>query len=137
MPMDNRTQILSREELFGDDSVSCDLVNISYVLCLLEPEEARSILNELRNGQSNAVFAIVDYTLQNRTRAEVLGLLSAHEEKKWREKLGDDEFVRTHTRFTHKSLCALLRSAGLCPLNEELSSLDPAGIRSAIIAHPQ
>lgn len=127
--------IASRENIFGDRRTSYDLINISYVLCMLEPEEAKGILEELRTAHPEALFTIVDYTLNNRTDLDIPNLLSSNEEMKWQQNIGVDEFIRTHTRFTRQSLCALVQSAGLHPMNGRAAALDEDGIRSAIVTY--
>lgn len=123
--------IVSTEQVFGPNRDQFDIVNISYVLCLMEPNEARETLEKLREAHSSASFIIIDYTLQGRSQMEVQQLLIADTEKKWREKLGEDEFHRTHTRFSPECLSELVRDSGIS--HDQPKPLDKKNLRAFII----
>ncbi len=111
-----------------------DIISISYVMCCMDPLEARAMLANLQEAQQSAQYVIVDYTLRGRTREDVLALLTSNQEMKWRHHMGEDEFARTRMQHTPASLAALTQSAGLGVWNGKAAPLDPAGMRSAIIA---
>jgi hypothetical protein len=125
--------IINEDDVFGPQAPSYDLINISYVLCLLEPDEARKILEHLRARHPQATITIIDYVLQGRTQADVLGLLTADEERNWIKKQGAEEFYRTHTRFTIESLAALVRDALHLIQSGMQRYLDRARLRAAVI----
>lgn len=123
-------------EIFGPDRTTFDIIALSYVLCCVSPEEGRYILRDLRACQPQARLLIVDYTLATRSRMEVLQLLTAREEMKWRDRMGDTAFAETRRRFTRETLEDFVRSAGHDILGHA-APLDDAGIRSAVVTHPE
>ena len=127
--------IATKQDVYGDARIPFDIVNLSYVLCCMEPIDAIYALKNLKASHSKAMLAIVDYTLRNRSEIEVLQLLTSHEEMKWRRHMGDEAFAHTRRQFTPESLEHLIRMAGYSLL-ECAIPLDKAGIRAAIVALP-
>ncbi|MDD3896540.1 MAG: hypothetical protein PHU04_01670 [Candidatus Peribacteraceae bacterium] len=113
------------------------IISISYVICCMAPQEARTMLAELQEAQQSAQYVIVDYTLRDRTREEVLALLTSNQEMKWRRHMGEDAFAQTRMQHTPQSLVELVESAGLRARNGKAAPMDPAGLRSAIVAEAQ
>lgn len=112
-----------------------NIVNISYVLCLLEPEEARKILSDLSLAHPYAKFLITDYVL--RGRENLLEVLNSKEENKWRASIGEEEFRRTHARFDASSLAELVENSGFSKPSGSAWYLDHLGIRETILTEPE
>lgn len=134
-PRDQRERIASGQNVYGDQRIPFDIVTLSYVLCCMEPQELLPTLQHLRTSQPQAVMIIVEYVLCGRSSLEILGLLTANEEMKWRAYMGEDHFVETRERFTRESLETLLRKAGFSLLGR-VAPLDRAGIRAAAVTLP-
>ncbi len=126
--------IADEQEAFGEGPRQFNLVNLSYVLCLMEPSEARDVLNRLSSAHPNARFVVVDYVL--RGREELVKQLDSAAENKWRQKMGDAEFNRTHCRFDESSLEELLSMNGFSAPSATLE-LDDLGIRKALLTEPE
>lgn len=109
-----------------------DFINISYVLCSMEPDEARQALSDLKNRFNRAEIFVLDYVLNG--REELINLLQSNEECKWRQIQGEKEFRRTRTRFTAGSLKAALMESGLEIIFDGLHYLDSNQLRCAAIA---
>lgn len=129
-----QSRIVGAQEAFGYDRGKVNLVSIAFVLCLLEPEEARRTLTALREAHPEAEFIIVDYILKG--KEQLVQLLQANEEKKWRRAIGDPEFIRTHTRFDVDGLCGLLEESGMPVTHAEVLPLDDRGIRAGVSVRP-
>lgn len=112
-----------------------NMVNLSYVLCHMEPVEARMILSDLAFAHPNAQFLVTDYVL--RGREELLPFLDSSQEQKWRERQGNEEFRRTHVRFDPNSLEKLMIESGLEPPGNKAWYLDHSGIRASMITEPE
>lgn len=128
--------IVGEEHVYGDRAPAYDLINLSYVLCFLEPEDAKVVLENLRMRHPCALFTIVDYVLAGRSQMEVLSLLSAGEECRWRERMGVEGFCRAHTRFSLSSLLSLTQDSGMQVLNGQGEYLDSKNLRAAILCQP-
>jgi len=126
------THVVQEPAFQSANPLPCDIVNLSYVLCMLETAEARELLRSLAFFQRSALFTVVDYTLATRSEAEVLRLLGSKQERTWRERLGEKEFLRTHRRFSPVTLQELVTSAGLTI--ERVEALDPASLRAGLMA---
>jgi len=133
-PMHKQVSIVSSKNVFGDNAEHFDIVHLSYVLCCMEPHEAHRALRSLQEAHPNASWIIIDYVLSGRNALEVLGLLQSREERKWIKRLGEEEFVRVHTRFSVDSLVELVRQSGISVLNDNVEFLDGAHMRVAITA---
>ncbi len=130
----DRVHIVGEREAMLSGGVDFDMVNISYVLCHLEPEEARRILQDLVFAHPNAKFLVTDYVLKG--RENLLVLLNAHEEEKWKKRMGSEEFDRTHSRFDAESLESVLVDGGLAHPGSQSWYLDRSGIRASMITEP-
>lgn len=130
-----RERVVGNEAVYGLCGDRYDIINISYVLCHLPEAEAQVLLSELREQHPHATFTVIDYILKGRSKAEVLEILTAEEERRWQAKMGDDVFYETHARFTRPSLIELLRGAGLHVADHDAQNLDSAGIRAAVTAN--
>ena len=130
----DRVHIVSEREAMLTSGDHFNMVNISYVLCLLEPQEARRILSDLVSAHPNAQFLVTDYVLKG--REDLLKLLDANEEERWRKLLGPEEFNRTHTRFDAESLECVLMNGGLVHPGTQSWYLDRSGIRATMITEP-
>ncbi len=128
--------VAGEREIFGDNRTHFDIVGLSYVLCCVSAEEGQKILRTLHARQPWAQLLIVDYTLHNRSRMEVLALLTAQEEMKWRRRMGEDDFVATRRRFTRHSFEQFVRDAGYDILGHA-APLDRFGIRAAVVTRAQ
>jgi hypothetical protein len=126
----NNVSVVNTEQVFGPNRDQFDIVNISYVLCLMEPREARETLERLKEKHSSASFIIIDYTLDGRSKMDVQNLLVADTEKRWRQKLGEEEFYRTHSRFSPESLSELVNTAGI--QHSGTRPLDKKNLRASI-----
>lgn len=135
-PKEPQERIVTTEEIFADNRIAFDIIALSYVLCCTTPEEGRRILSALREHQPQAQLLIVDYTLHHRSQMEVLNLLTAQEELKWRERMGDAEFSSTRRRFTVESFEEFVRSAGY-PILGHAALLDSFGVHAAVVTLPQ
>ncbi len=129
-----QSRIVGPEEAFGYDRGKINLVSIAFVLCSLEPEQARMTLSKLRDAHPDAEFLIVDYMLKG--RLPLVELLRANEETLWRKKVGDPEFIRTRTRFDVDGLCGLLEESGMPVTHAEVLPLDDQCIRAAVSVRP-
>lgn len=107
-----------------------DIVNLSYVLCLLEINQAAVLIQQINRIYPEARLLIADYILKNRSRADVLNLLTTESELEWLGRLGENNFVETHTRFNLWDLFILARQGGRRPKIKIL----PSGYRAAIHA---
>ncbi len=126
------TRVISEALIWSANPVQSDIVNLSYVLCLLPPEEARMLLRDLSYFQHGATLSIVDYTLKHQSRDRVLQLLTANEEQKWRQQMGDAAFLETHMRFSPDGIADLVESAGL--RIQKTIPLDREQFRTGIVA---
>lgn len=133
--LDRNISIVKEEMVFDERILPYDVINISYVLCLLEKEQSLQMLIKLRESHPRALFTIFDYILKGRSKFEVLNILNCAEEIRWIKKLGEEYFYETHTRFTSESLQELISDAGLHV--QHIRKLDPYGVRAGVIAAAQ
>lgn len=129
------TRIVGTHEAMKYTDGRFNMVNLSYVLCHIEPNEARAILSDLAFAHPNAQFLITDYVL--RGREELLQLLDSSQEKKWKMHQGQEEFRRTHVRFDPNSLERLIVDSGLEPPGTRAWYLDHSGMRASMITEPE
>ncbi len=134
-PRDANEFIATKQDVYGDARLPFDIVNLSHVLCCMEPIDAIYALKNLKASHPKAMLVVVDYTLRNRSAMEVLKLLTSHEEMKWRRHMGDEAFAHTRRQFTPESLEHLIRLAGYLP-EEGIRPLDKSGIRAFAVACP-
>ena len=106
-----------------------DIVNVSYVLNGLEPPEAFGLMGKIRQLFPEATVIVVDYVLKG--RAELAALLQSHAEQQYRRRCGDDEFVRTRTRFSAEGLTAMA-CQGSPDAAVRAQYLDPRGMRMGV-----
>jgi hypothetical protein len=133
-PLDGNIRIASEKEIFGPERTRFDVIALSYVLCCIPPEDVPPLLQNLKTAQPQARGLFVDYTLADRSDAEVLRLLNAQEERYWLERLGRDDFITVHRRFTRESLEHLLSSH--FRVMGHTAPLDKLGIRAAAVTLP-
>lgn len=122
------------DDIIGPRKQTYDLINISYVLCYVQPDQAIEMLRELRENQPQAMLAVMDYILRFRHNEEILRLLDTDSEFHWRAKMGDEEFIKTHSRHSLASLASLLQDSGYGV--RDLKVLDRYPTRAALIAKP-
>jgi|TARA_B100001971_G_scaffold214579_1_gene252739 hypothetical protein len=134
--IDFGVSIVQASNIYGHTRAIYDLINISYVLCLMEPEQAIETLDRLRQEQHEAVVAVTDYTLQTFPPGDFLGTFNCNLERKWCEAHGHNKFYRTRARFSPQSLAELVRDAGYIVPEENAQPLDAKRYRSAVIAYP-
>ncbi|HCI03454.1 MAG: hypothetical protein QF755_01300 [Candidatus Peribacteraceae bacterium] len=135
-PIDFGVSVVQSSNIYGHTRAIYDLINISYVLCLMEPEQATETLERLRQEQHEAVVAVADYTLQTFPPGDFLGTFNCNLERKWCEAHGHNKFYRTRARFSPQSLAELVRDAGYVVAEKEAQPLDAKGHRGAVIAYP-
>ncbi|MCF7845116.1 MAG: class I SAM-dependent methyltransferase [Kiritimatiellales bacterium] len=135
-PNDRRIRIVSQEQIFGPYQTEYDLISISYVLCFNEPDDSIRLLQDMRTAQREAMIIVIDYTLNGLQQEDLMSIFTAGKEKRWRAKLGDNEFFRTHTRFTPESLSRLIRDAGYRILGNTGAPLDISRYRTGFLAYP-
>ena len=131
-PTKHHVTEVSEDEIYSLTHAPFDIISVSYILCCMEPCRAKIMLAKLQKAQRAATYMFVDYTLRGMTRKDVLALLTAREEMKWRAHMGEDTFARTRTQHTRASLAALIHESGLRVLTHE--SLDPKGYRTGVVA---
>jgi len=129
------THIVDTEVALGYTDGRFNIVNLSYVLCHIEPDEAKGILSDLGLAHPNAQFLITDYVLSG--REELLELLNSSEEEKWRSRQGAEEFRRTHVRFDPNSLERLMVRSGFMSPGFKAWYLDHNHIRASMITEPE
>lgn len=134
-PRDPHVRVASEAEIFGPQRTRFDLMALSYVLCCIPPQEVHGLLQRLRDAQPQARGVFVDYTLADHSEEEVLRLLHADEERNWLKKLGREEFITVHRRFTRDSLLRLVSSHFRVIGN--VFSLDVSGIHAAAVTFNQ
>lgn len=132
LPQDN-AQIVTADDVFNC-TLQCSHINFSYVLCTMEIEHSRALLQNLLTQNPSATFFVMDYTLQGRDRQEIIAILCSKSEQKWLQVCGEDEFIRTRSRFSRDSIAQLLQDTGLQPYNTRV--LDQDNIRIMIAAKP-
>ena len=135
-PDANNIRIVGKESIVGPRAQNFDIINISYALCVMEPEEAMKELRRLRLEHPESVFIIIDYVLKGRGRDWVLRMLNSDAEKKWIEKFGEEEFVRTHTRYDLSTLLKQVQYSGLSVEPKNIRHLDSHKIRTSLISRP-
>ena len=136
-PKDDPGVYIARlNDIFGYTREQFDLINISYVLCLMEQDKAIATLEALRSQQEEAVLAVTDYTLLTCHPQVFLDTFNCTQEKKWQEILGIHEFYRTHARFSAETLADLVRESGYVVEEDEAQPLDAKGYRGTVVAYP-
>ncbi|MFH0851885.1 MAG: methyltransferase domain-containing protein [Candidatus Peregrinibacteria bacterium] len=133
-PRDANVRVASEEEIFGPQRTRFDVMTLSYVLCCVPPRDVFELLKRLKTAQPQARGVFVDYTLADRSETEVLRFLNAQEERSWLEKLGRDEFIAVHRRFSRDSLERLLSSH--FHVMGHAAPLDKQGVRAAAVTLP-
>lgn len=126
------TRVVTEHAIWSPNPIKCDLISLSYVLCMMQRDEAKSLLQDLKNFQPDADFCIVDYTLRRQTRERVMQLLTADEEKKWLNALGEKDFLETHMRFGQEDIAGIAEDAGLRVHHAQ--PLDADGLRGGVLA---
>jgi|GEM_PF-6335457 len=108
-----------------------DLLTMSHVLPYIEPDGARELLSTFRDTRPQTQLIVVDYTLKGRDREKILGMMDSAAEAEWLRKLGPDEFIRTHTRYTLEQLIQLFQESGYANAN---ATPLPSGNRAMVVA---
>lgn len=131
-PRNQRTTIKSTTEVF-EGTERFDLINLSYVLCCIDPKAVTEILRTLKIQNPTAAFTIIDYILKGRARNEVLRLLDSAWEKKCFNRQSDGDFVEQHMRFDESLLINLVQDAGISMSAKSTFPLDGQNLRYAIV----
>lgn len=134
-PRQENVRIVCAEDVIGENSQKFDIVNISYVFCLMKDADARKVLQQLIKQNPKMSFVVIDYILRGRDNNEVLRLLNAEEEKRWLGMLGEEKFCEVHAHFDRESLLQLCQESGLTI--EKSETLDTADIRLGLIGSPK
>lgn len=99
-PYNRFTNILERNELSTlACSQSVNIVSLCYTLCYMDPKERCQLLQLLRDLFPDAELIVADYTVQTREQAEVLHVCPTGSERRWKETMGEEDYLRTHLRF--------------------------------------
>jgi hypothetical protein len=132
----SHSRIIDAAEAYGKPPplLPYGMVSLSYVLCMMEEDEAVRDVRRLRGAHPYAEFVVIDYMLKG--REQLADLLCADEEMTWRMRMGHHQFVRTHTRFDVQKLCGLLWDAQLPCSPQDAVPLDKHGMRAAVVIPP-
>jgi hypothetical protein len=111
-----------------------DIINLSYVLCCMDRDEAEITLKSMRMAYPQATLTVIEYILAGRGDVEVLHLLDTNQERMWQQQIGEERFLETRRSFSQDSLSELLESTSYNVHNLEL--LDDGPYRIGIVAKP-
>ncbi len=126
------TKQVDDDAVFGPRRKEYDIVNISYVLCTMPPDEAGALLIRLREAQPQASYIIVDYILKNRTRDEVTSVLQTDSEKQWMARSGVDAFLATRGQHDVATFAELLKKHNM-PEVAQAKLMDTYPTRAAFV----